>query len=86
MKDYAPPWEADVSNQPRKREMMHQKGSDMDECAIVDMYDLGCVKEAVKESTPVTYWPCQLVQLGYSGFILHNSTTWYIKFAKLRAI
>ena len=55
MKDYAPPWEADESNQPRKREMMHQKGSDMDECAIVDMYDLGCVKEAVKESTPVTY-------------------------------
>jgi hypothetical protein len=34
MKDYAPPWEADESNQPRKREMMHQKGSDMDECAI----------------------------------------------------
>ena len=54
MKDYAPPWEADESNQPRKREMMHQKGSDMDECAIVDMYDLGCVKKAINESTPVT--------------------------------
>ena len=54
MKDYAPPWEADESNQPRKREMMHQKGSDMDECAIVDTYDLGCVKEAVKESTLVS--------------------------------
>ena len=63
MKDYAPPWEADESNQPRKREMMHQKGSDMDECAIVDTYDLGCVKEAVKESTPVTYCPCQVVTI-----------------------
>ena len=38
MKDYAPVKEADESNQPRKREMMHQKGSDMDGRMCVRRY------------------------------------------------